>query len=1166
MRTYLFILNLCLGLVASFPVYADDVSVRASLHSDYGRLVFGWPRPVAHKLVVTENRLTLEFDRAISASYQRARGALARYITDISSDPDGRRVHIQLTDRFDAYSYDSGSAVILEIAKIEPTRAENDAAQPVLSATQQITTADPKAFAQAAEQTQNAPDIRVRTGEHDTYTRLVFDWPATVDYTFEQVDGVVTLSFKQVANLGLTALKRSPPRFVGDVESQVSEEGVRVAVAISKTSTARHFLSGPKVVVDIRAPTGDEAIARLPANLFPTETAAPSEQAEAIAPQPTSEEAPVATPEPAVNATETGSSSSRDAEQPVAAQTAEASSEPNTETGPIPLVAESREASPQAIQNASAPTANAKVSGNAGSAEQGVTLRFDWDEPVAAAVFRRVGYLWIAFDKATTVDVAGLQQAGAGMVGSVQQVPATSGTVLRMITPNEIHPSLSRDGLSWLLNFRKQQFVAKTPLTINAQPDSPVGARIFVPVPEPGAPLGVTDPDVGDNLIIVPTIPLSHGVVEPYTYPEMRILTTMQGLVVIPTTDNLRVRPLRQGIELASPDALSLSPVSPEVAAGSQRGALGPVSRVLELEKWELTEPADFIKRKQELQMDIARAQNEKDEQEARLELARFYFAHRFSAEVLGVLRPLLDVSPEIEEEAEFRLLRGGSSYLLNRFADAVEDFSHESLDSVDEGAFWRAAVIAKSGEVIAAAHELRRTGNITQQYPNPLRIEMASLVADSIVEIGDIQQAQQYIETLRALSPTINQLAEIDFIEGKLLELGGDEEGAVLKWEEVLEVDNRPTRFKATLAHMDLLMKMDRMEIEEAIEALEGLRFVWRGGKEEFLLLRKLGGLYLDQGNYRRGLLALRQAATYFRENENAPEVTQQMSDTFNFLYLDGGADTMPPVTAIALYDEFKELTPAGRKGDEMIRKLADRLVQVDLLDSAAELLQQQIEFRLEGAEKAEVGLNLALIHALAKEPEKVIATLDETEVPDLPEDLEARRRHMRAQSMTQLGETEDVLVLLKKDKSLDADLIRSEMFRGQGDWKNAAIALHSVVRQSGLKPGEPLSNDDAFKVLDLATAYTLSNNERALAKLRGDFNGAMARTDLKDAFDLVSQPLALGMIDPGSISDRVKVVMNFRTFLDKYKERLKQERLSNLARDGAIPDDAAGTSEAQG
>ena len=71
-----------------------------------------------------------------------------------------------------------------------------------------------------------------------------------------------------------------------------------------------------------------------------------------------------------------------------------------------------------------------------------------------------------------------------------------------------------------------------------------------------------------------------------------------------------------------------------------------------------------------------------------------------------------------------------------------------------------------------------------------------------------------------------------------------------------------------------------------------------------------------------------------------------------------------MQPLTALALYDEYRELTPAGSEGDEMIGRLADRLVGVDLLDRAVALPDHQIKFRLKGEKRAEAGTKLALVH----------------------------------------------------------------------------------------------------------------------------------------------------------------------------------------------------------
>jgi len=1164
---------------------ADPVRVRASKAADYGKIVFSWPAPVGHQLSVDGDLVVVRFDRPIEASYQRSLGVLNRYLANAVEEADGRGVRFTLRGDFEAYSYDAGNAVIVEFAEREGQSPPQSTLQKPKKATIQVTRSREVTVAQAAQAPADLPRIRVRSGVHPDYTRLVFDWEDTVSYELNQDGGIVTIRFGRAANLDVGRFASNPPRLVGGVRAIAGSGESTVAIAVPENATVRHFLSGSKVVVDVREPAdGNIAPSALPEDVFadaaPGVTATPQDQgAEQNAAQeagPTDEQvasaeatAPAADPSPEPASEAPTAEAQPEAPQPGPDETAEqapdtgsdttvptggeeetAAAQDQTDGAPTQLQPESREMSRQAVAAENQILTEARVSTTKETGPSpGVTLRFDWDEPVAAAVFRRVGYLWVVFDKPTTVDTAALEAAGEGMIRSVEQLPGTGGTILRMTTSSDVNPVVGRAGLSWLLRFGERELEANTPLDIKAQPESPVGARIFIPVPEPGAPVAVTDPEVGDNIVIVPIIPLGHGVLRAHAYPEVRFPAAAQGIVVQSLTDNLRVRPLRQGVEIASAEPLAISSVSAEIAAGSKLGAIGPVSRVLDLEKWGVASPAAFTKKRQDLERAVIRATPDEVEEE-RLRLAEFYFANAFSAEALGVLRRTVADNPEIENDPRFRLIRGGSSYFLNRLAEAAEDFGHPSLDEVDEGSFWRAVVIGKSGDLIAAAHELRRTGSVTQPYPKPIRIPLGILVASAVVEVGDIQQATKYIDALKLAEPSRRQLAAIGLIEGNLLEVGGDEEGAIQKWEEVMEVENRPSRVHATVARQQLLMKLERMEVEEAIEELETLRFVWRGGEFEFNLLRRLGGLYLDQGVYRQGLLALRQAATYYREKEEASQVTQQMSDTFNYLYLEDGANDLAPVTAIAIYEEFKELTPAGRQGDEMIRRLADRLVMVDLLEQAVELLENQIEFRLSGVEKAQVGTNLALIHAIGGEFDKVVEVLEQTAEPNIPEELAVKRRHLRARAMVGTGESEAALVLLDKDKSHDADLIRAELFWLDKDWANAAKSLRNVVKTAGIKAGQELTDDEALRVLNLATAFTLSGNERAVARLRQDHASAMAQTRFRDAFALVAAPEQIGLIPPSSVSERVKLVTGFKTFLTKYKEKVKEGELSSFAK----------------
>jgi len=73
----------------------------------------------------------------------------------------------------------------------------------------------------------------------------------------------------------------------------------------------------------------------------------------------------------------------------------------------------------------------------------------------------------------------------------------------------------------------------------------------------------------------------------------------------------------------------------------------------------------------------------------------------------------------------------------------------------------------------------------------------------------------------------------------------------------------------------------------------------------------------------------------------------------------------------------------------EEMNRRLADRLVAVDLLDQASELLQYQIDKRLEGAARAQVAARLAMVYLTNRKPDRAIAALRSTRIADLSGEL---------------------------------------------------------------------------------------------------------------------------------------------------------------------------------
>ena len=1139
-------LGMGMSLVLAVAARAEPVTVRAAPHEGFGRIVFNWPTPVPYTAESEGSRVVIRFGRPIETDLGGVVRVLGAYVRAGDVGADGRSVVLATVGNLTVRAFDLGSAVVLDLVEAAaqpPAKAPGPpAASPAAPST--ATAARP-----APAGPQGGEALGVRVGEHEGYSRVVFDWSRPVGYTVDQAGGAATITFDRPASPDLGTLRARPPRFVEGAESVLEGGRLKVVLRTPAASQIKHFRSGTKVVVDVMAP----ARGTPPSPQKAASPAVAARDAGAVAPPVKAGGAPVppaAAPPMALAAVKPPGSAL--SPPPVAGRptplvpVAPASlADPPAPEAEQPAGIGTLTPTPIGLSNvpAGGPAKAAPTTAPAGA----VTLRFDWNEPVAAAVFRRADILWVVFDRPQKFDVAALRAVGGNVIRGMEQVPVEQGAVLRIDTVAGVNPSVRRNGLAWLLDFVKQPLQPQTPIEALAQTTPSAGTRVFLPVPEPGAALAIDDPEVGDTLIVVPVIPLGYGMGVPYEYPELRLLPTIQGVVVQPAIDTLRVRALRQGVELTSGGGLQITPVSREMAATNTLASSGPLTTIFDFERWRNLAPTAFVAQKHQL-LKAAAAAKELEKEKARFDLATFFLARGFAADALGVLNVMATSRPGIAEDPRFRATRGAGNYLMDRLAAAEEDWYHPSLNNNDEATFWRALLAARKGDAVQASRVLRQLGSVVRGYPDPLKMPLGVTVAQTAVEVGDTRQAAHFLELLAVEDPNPRHRAQMAYVQGRIAELSGDFDGAIGKWEEAERGAHLPSRAKAAVARTELLLKLDKATPAEAIGTYEKLRYVWRGDDFEFGLLRRLGHLHLAAGDYRNGLRTLRQAATYFREHRESPLVTQEMTDSFAKLYLDGGADALPPVSAIALYEEFKELTPAGARGDEMIRKLADRLVSVDLLERGAELLESQIEFRLQGPEKARVGTRLAVIRLMANEPERALTALDVTESPGLPADLATARRYLRARAAVLVGQADKALALLDKDESIEAERIRADIFWAKQDWANAAQVLARQVKAAGITFKQPLDDRQGLAVLKLTVALALSGNERGLTRARTDFGPLMAESPYADAFRLIASPTETGVIDYQTVAGKVKEAENFQSFMTDYRDRLKTNRLSEL------------------
>ena len=1094
--------------LAATPALADGV--RSAQRDGYGRVVFDWDSPVRYAADVVNGALVVQFERPVASDVTSATQQLAPYVTASRLSPDRKTLTLTLRPTITMRTFTVGSAVVVDLVTPQAAAAAaqapanvpaTNAPRPLLPGTVAATPAPVAAPA-------GAKAVTVRTGAHPDYFRVAFDWPAKTGYKIERRGDRVAVLFDGAANIDIASLNQKLPP--ANRPAVILQENGKTTVTFPLDSKliTKDFASANTIAIDL---TNSPAPAQTPP---PAQKTATNTQVQAPAPAPAPKPAP---PAPAT--------------KPPAPPSAAVAAL-------MGKLSETTEVDANGKRVTRAATGNKVDPLTTRPAE--VSLTIPWTEPAAAAVFRRADYLWVVFDRYEQVDVAKLAKEGGPYITFVEQLPYRNNTILRMVTRPDINPSTRRDGMNWVLDFRALPLRPTRAIEINAQLDRPA-PNLFLPVGEAGRTVAVEDPEVGDYLLIVPVIPISYGIYPERTFTDLDMPITAQGVVIIPKSDGVRAQASRTGIDIDVDGGMALSK-----ALGSTAGALGgdDKQRLLNIADWQIGKAEDYVRNKQALQNALGDERPD-TRQEARFRLARFEYVNGFYPEVLGILRVMKSSDPEIENTGPYRALRGAANMMMRRYQEAADDFNHFTLANDDDARFWLAAARAKISDPAAQAQTMIQTGALIRAYPRDVKIPLALIGVDATIAAGDDFGAQGFIDMIRRETPSVNELAAIDYEDGKLNQKIGELQVALQQYRKAEASSSLLYSVLATRDRLELEHKLGTVSTADLIEGLEKLRYRWRGDDIELDLLLRLADLYVDQKDYGTALRTLKITTSYFANDPRVDEAAGKMTGIFQELYLNGASDKLSPVTAIALFDEFRSLVPPGEKGDEMIRKFADRLVSVDMLDGAALLLERQVQFRVTGVDRARIGARLALVYLLNKQPQKAIDTLNDTSNPEAGRDLNAQRRRLEARALTDLNKVEEAVLLLGTDTTPETKQLRAEIYWRAQDWANAARALSEMVPDADTGS---LSDANARLVLDWATALTLAGDERTLVRVRQRYTVPMGSTPYKDAFVLITTPRERGVMDVAAVRQQIQQAEQFKSFMVDYKDMIGQKPLSAI------------------
>lgn len=523
--------------------------------------------------------------------------------------------------------------------------------------------------------------------------------------------------------------------------------------------------------------------------------------------------------------------------------------------------------------------------------------------------------------------------------------------------------------------------------------------------------------------------------------------------------------------------------------------------------------------------------------------LARFLAGSELSFEAIGVLDMLARTHPEMLDNAEYRGLRGGAKILAGRYKEAQVDLSAPILSDDPSAALWRGYVAAKLGQWKDARDSFQAGLPALNFMPAAWQAKMAREDAKAALVLGDLRTAKTQVALALAQSDDPNDRLASYLVMARLLEAQGSVARALNVYDAVARAPSDEVAAPALMHATRIRLQQGKVEPVKAAAIFDGLRYRWRGDATELEVIRSLGGLYLSQGRYREALEVLRSAGRRMPDSPEGLQLQLDLQAGFRALFLDGRADGLEPVQALALFYDFRELTPIGADGDLMVRRLARRLVDVDLLDKAAELLKYQADNRLDGIPKAQVATDLAVIYLMDRKPQAALEAINASRTTVLPAPLALERRLVEARAWLALNRIDNAVELIGKDPSADAQDMRAQIAWREKDWPAAAAAYEKALGERWKGPG-PLAPDQESKLLRAAIAYSLAADEAALGRLRAQYQPLLDTARSPEALRVALTAFNADIpVRPSTFTRLVQQDDAFAGWVERMKQRFKEK-----------------------
>ncbi|MDB5511979.1 MAG: repeat-containing protein [Enterovirga sp.] len=1103
---------------------AREVVVTGSPGNRFGRILLRFDQVTKVQVKASNGVLVIGFGEPARIKSERLATELPAYVSAVRRDPDSTGLRLALQGPLKPNVLEAGERVYIDLLPPNWTGLPPGLPPEVVAELAERARAAEAKLKLEEGRKPSLPLLSVHTAALPTVTRFVFEPSPGRVLRFKDAAGGVEVSHDGPAILDTKGSRPKLADGVGAFEESGGGGPLSVTIRPAAGFGIRAFEEGSTVVVDLARPVPPQALPQ-PARGAAAEAPHPVAASPAAIPAPVVP-APVASAGPAV----AEPASPRDKSVAAAPEPAPAGA-PVAPAAPAGQPSGAKRVSDPPAAPARAPgVVKARVERDGAAA----TVLFPFGEPTPAAAFERGGIVTLLFDTRDSIDADALAAGPAAPFRVIEVSSAEQRALVRLQPTGNGSVRLAADRDGWRLTTGDGAALPGDALKVSRLVDESGRGMVTVSLSGGSRAHWLKDQD-GRRMAVVTAAGRNQVVPLARSFVEFALPATLQGVVVDAKADDIVVGLGGNAVSISRDAGLSLSPAGrlrPDGSPGAQVSGL-----ILTRDAAGEAGGDGILPRYYGLVADAANAPRS-GRAEARYRLARFLVLNGMNEEAGSVLSLARAEDPVFARRRETALLSGIAAVRSRRFDEARAFLGAEAIGDDPEALLWRAVADSAQRRWAAGLAGFRRSTEILELYPDHIAGPVRLSILYAAIQEGDLARAESELAAIDRLASGSLPPDQHDFARARLDEAAGRADAAFKAYEKLAEEGSIGTAAEALLRWVAIASRRGAITRDAAIARLETLSVAWRGGDTEIGTLDQLARLYGEAGRWRDMFAMTRRANRYFPDHELTRALHDRSAHLLENLLLGEEGAKLTAVQALALYFDFKELAPIGRRGDEIVRRLADRLVELDLLDQASELLQYQVDKRLTGAARATVAARLAAIRLMNGKPLLALSALQGSRLAELPEDVRRFRFMLEARAQSDLSRHDLSLEIIQGEPGEDFERLRASILWNARRWREAGEAGEAIVGTRWEGP-EPLSERDRADVVRTAIAYTLGDERIGLDRLRTKFGRKMMDSPDAAKFELLMRPGAIATREFRALTLEATRADSLRLLLSDWRSR---------------------------